>query len=194
MSETLMFDFSAFYDKIAAQMPNDCKLAEIGIANGDSVIYLAKALLKLGKKFKIYAIDNMDYGGFLQMKEVYQNLIKEGVGEYIEVIPKDSITASKDFNDGYLDFLFLDSSHTYLETKESIRCWYSKVKDEAIFAGHDFAMAEVSKAVLEVVPKTFKRNDISDRDFEMEDILHTEDTSNGFGIWWFKKQWYLKLK
>ena len=32
-----------------------------------------------------------------------------GLGEFIEVIPKNSVEASKDFNDGSLSFIFLDS-------------------------------------------------------------------------------------
>jgi hypothetical protein len=43
------------------------------------------------------------------------------------------------------------------------------------------------------VPKTFIRADIADREFETEKVLHSEETTNGWGLWWFKKQWYLKL-
>lgn len=193
MSETIMFDFKSFYSKIASQLVNDCHIVECGVANCDSVIFLAKELLRLGKKFTIYAVDNMDYGGFIQMKDCYQNLIKSGVAEYVEIVPKESLMAANDFNDGFLDFVFIDSSHSYPETKHEILKWFPKVKDGGILAGHDYNTSEVQLSVLETIPLYFKRTDIPDREFEEEKILHTEDTTNGWGLFWVQKQWYLKL-
>ena len=189
-----MFDFSHFYDRIAKELPNDCKVCEVGVADGDSALFLAEKLHHYGKKFKLYMIDDMDYGQYNQMKKIYENIIKSGFGQFIEVIPKDSVEASKDFNDGYLDFIFLDSSHQYQETKDSIKSWFPKLKDEGIFSGHDYELYKgVKDAVDELIPKTFLRTDIPDRVFDVETILHTEETTKGYGLFWFKKQWYLKL-
>lgn len=194
MSETLMFDFSDWYRRLAREMPNDCKILECGIANCDSVIFLAKELLRLEKKFKIYAVDNFDYGKFIQIKHCYENLIREGVAGYVEIIPKASLDAVEDFNDGYLDAVFIDSSHTYPETALEIVAWHKKVKDEGIVSGHDYNAEAVNKSVHEVIPNYFVRTDIPDRDFEPEKVLHVEETSNNWGVWWYRKQWYLKLK
>ena len=193
MSDLIMFDFQHFYQRIAKELPNNARLAEVGIANGDSVIYLAQELKNLGKDFKIYAIDNMGYGGFFQMKTIYENIIKSGLGDYIEVMPYPSLECAKMFNDGFLDFVYIDSSHTYKETKQEVIEWYNKVKDEGILSGHDFNADEVNRAVSQIVPKIFVRSDIADREFEAEKVLHSEETTNGWGLWWFKKQWYLKL-
>ena len=143
MNDLIMFDFQHFYQRIAKELPNNARLAEVGIANGDSVIYLAQELKNLGKDFKIYAIDNMGYGGFFQMKTIYENIIKSGLGDYIEVMPYASLDCAKMFNDGFLDFVYIDSSHTYKETKQEVIEWYNKVKDEGILAGHDFNADEV---------------------------------------------------
>jgi predicted O-methyltransferase YrrM len=193
MNDLIMFDFQHFYQRIAKELPNNARLAEVGVANGDSVIYLAQELKNLGKDFKIYAIDNMGYGGFFQMKTIYENIIKSGLGDYIEVMPYPSLECAKMFNDGFLDFVYIDSSHTYKETKQEVIEWYNKVKDEGILAGHDFNADEVNRAVSQIVPKIFVRSDIADREFEAEKVLHSEETTNGWGLWWFKKQWYLKL-
>jgi len=188
-----MFDFPHFYQRIAKELPDDCKICEVGVADGDSALYLAQELHRLGKKFKLYMVDNMDYGKYLQMKTIYQNIIKSGLGEFIEVVPFGSLEASEMFNDGYLDFCYIDSSHTYEETKKEIRAWYPKVKDECILAGHDYNADEVRRAVEEVVPKVFVRDNLGDRSFNPENVLQSEDTLNNFGVWFFKKQWYLKL-
>ena len=191
-----MFDFSHYYDWIAEWLPPGCRVAEIGIADGDSVIHLAKRLLQHNKTFKIYAVDNMQYGGYIQMKTIYENLIKHGVAQYVEVIPKDSLEAAKDFNDGYLDFCFIDSSHEYLQTKKEIPVWYDKVKDLGLLSGHDvFLYDTVMKAVLETVPEYITREPLPDGQiFEPEKILHFFNTSSGYGIYEIKKDWYIKLK
>ncbi len=182
MNDLIMFDFQHFYQRIAKELPNNARLAEVGVANGDSVIYLAQELKNLGKDFKIYAIDNMGYGGFFQMKTIYENIIKSGLGDYIEVMPYASLDCAKMFNDGFLDFVYIDSSHTYKETKQEVIEWYNKVKDEGILAGHDFNADEVNRAVSQIVPKTFTRADIADREFETEKVLHSEETANGWGL------------
>lgn len=189
-----MFDFSDWYKKIARELPNDAKIVEVGVADCESVIFLAKELVSLGKTFKLYAVDNMDYGGYIQMKSCYENLIREGVAGYVEIVPKPSLEAVEDFNDGYFDFIFLDSSHEYPETAHEIKAWFNKCKDECIISGHDYHLDAVKKSVHEVIPDWWVRNDIPDRDFEHEKVLHTEDTTNGWGLWWLRKQFYLKLK
>lgn len=189
-----MFDFARFYDRVASELPHDCRVCEVGIADGESALYLANSLHVLGKRFKMYMVDNMDYGKYNQMKTIYENIIKSGLGEYIEVIPEDSIAASKLFNDNYLDFVFVDTSHEYEETKDSIRAWYPKLKDERILGGHDYNLYEgVKKAVEEVIPRRITRNDIADRIFEPEDFLENETTDNGYGLWWCKKDFYKKI-
>ena len=191
-----MFDFSDYYDRIARDMPNGCRVCEVGVADGDSAIYLAKKLNEYGKSFKLYMVDNMDYGKYLQMKTIYENIIKSGLGEFIEVVPYDSIEASKLFNDGFLHFCYIDSSHLYQETRDSIIAWYPKVLDEFIMAGHDyFGHEEVRKAVDEIIPKTT----IADlrpggRPNETIQVLHTENTDEGYGLWWMQKQHFIPIK
>jgi len=135
MNESVMFDYPAFYERIARELPEECRLCEIGVADGISALYIARELYLQKKEFKLYMVDNMDYGKYIQMKTIYENIIRSGLGEYIEVIPYDSVKASTLFNDGFLDFIFLDSSHEYQETKDSIKAWYPKLKDGGKFAG-----------------------------------------------------------
>lgn len=189
-----MFDFSGFYDRIANELPNDCKICEVGVADGESALYLARRLYILGKKFKLYMVDNMDYGKYFQIKTIYENIIESGLGKFIEVIPYDSVEASKLFNDNFLHFVFIDASHLYEETKKDILAWYPKVIDEFILSGHDYiGHTEVNKAVNELIPETITRNDIPDREFEPEKFLHTEDTDNGYGLWYCRKDFYKHL-
>jgi cephalosporin hydroxylase len=199
MIDERMFDFKEFYNRIAEQLPNNCKIVEVGVADGASALYLAKRLDILGKEFKLYMVDSMGYGGYNQMKTIYQNIFARGVFEDVEVIPYDSVEASKMFNDDSLDFVFLDSSHAYEETKKELYAWYGKLKDDCILAGHDFYSEEtpgVQKAVIEIIPHIITRPPINKPDqqqtFEPEQLLFTEQTERGNGIWMLKKRFYWK--
>lgn len=201
MSDLLMFDFQEYYNRVADNLPDNCVVCEVGVANADSALYLAKRLCNQNKKFKMYMVDNMDYGGYEQIVTIYENIIKSGLGRSITVIPKDSITASKMFNDNSLDFCFIDASHLYEETKEDIKAWYAKVKDDCWLAGHDFfGHEEVRKAVEETIPFQIQRPTIDDplteqyQEFEPEQFLFTEDTTNHFGVWMCQKKFYYAIK
>lgn len=195
-----MFDFKKFYDWIADIMPDGARLCEVGVADGESAIYLANAMLNRGKDVLVYMVDNMDYGQYNQIVTIYTNIIKGKVGLFTEVIPKESIEAAKDFNDGFLDFVYIDASHQYEQTKNDIKAWYPKVKDEGYIAGHDYFLYEgVKKAVDELMPTTIQREDLYDEDgvlqqtFEPEQFLHVEQTDRGYGLFWAQKDFYKHL-
>jgi len=187
MIDERMFDFKSFYDEIALRLPRECIVAEVGVADGASALYLAKKMKELDKVFTLYMIDSLDYGGVDQLVTIYENIIESGLGNYIKVIPYDSISASKKFNGHSFDFVFLDSSHEYEETKKEIPAWYHIVKDDCILAGHDFFSEEnpgVSKAVEELLPYKIYHNE------QDEDFLKTEQTTKGNGIWYCRKKYY----
>ena len=166
-----MFDFSRYYQSVAETLPNGSRIAEVGISNGRSIIYLAEALLNLGKEFRLIGIDNLGYGGAEQLGQIVANIGVSGLGEYIEFLPMDSLVASCKFNDGYFHHVFLDSSHKYAETKQEIRCWLPKMLHGRCLSGHDYFSEEnpgVREAVDEMIPAS---------------RLITQETDNGFGIW-----------
>lgn len=199
---TEMFDFSEFYDKAVIEVCKDITndritLVEVGVANGDSALYLAKKMHETKRNFKLYMVDNLSYGGVLQLKSIYENIIKSGLGNWVEVIPFGSLRAAKIFNGCSIDMCFLDSSHEYKETKQSIKNWYEKLRDGSTLAGHDFLSHDgVNKAVQELLPYTITRKTIDEpthfQEFEPEPFLQIENTTNGNGIWKVVKNFYFK--
>lgn len=199
MIDTTMFDFKGYYDMIAEWLPDNCRLAEIGVANGASSLYLAERLHSLGKKFTFYLIDNLDYGRENQLSELMDNIVAtrvkiNDVGNSIKFIPLSSLDASCKFNGESLNFIFLDSSHLYLQTKSEIRLWWDKVLNGGILAGHDYmAHAEVKQAVDEVIPVTFTRPQLNETIFEPTEVLKIYKTDSNFGVWEAKKDFFIKL-
>lgn len=195
-----MFDFKAYFDIVAGRLPNNSRIVECGNADGASSIYLCEAILNLGKTIdKFFLVDNMAYGKYYQMKVLYTNIINADLGKYMEVIPEDSLKASKLFNGNSLDYVFLDSSHQYHMTKKEIKAWYGLVKDDSYLAGHDFFSEEnpgVSKAVQELLPYNIQRKTIDEpehyQEFEHENFLMTFQTERGNGIWEVSKRHYFK--
>ncbi len=172
-NDSEMFDFHAFYDMIATTIPDKATLVEAGISNGRSIICLAESLLNEGKSFRLIGIDDLSYGGHTQLNAIISNIGKAGLGEYIEIMTMDSLSASCTFPDGSIDFVFLDSSHKYEITKSEIRCWIPKIKDGGILAGHDyFGIEEVRNAVDEVLQSY---------------SVKKEQTDHGSGVWIVEK-------
>lgn len=172
-----MFDFAAYYDEVAEQLPHHCIIAEVGIADGASSLYLAEKLQSIKKDFTLIMIDNLDYGKENQLNEIIRNVQKSGLSEYINILPIDSLNASLKFNDGALDFVFLDSGHTFELTKAEIRLWMRKVKDGGILAGHDY-LSEENPGVREAVNEVLHGYP----------NLHFPETEKGYGVWEIKKE------
>lgn len=173
-----MFDFEDYYNRVAELMPDNCRVCEVGIANAASAIFLAEAILNLGKNIERFVlVDNLQYGGNDQAQTIINHIIQSGIKEF-EFLQMGSLDASCKFPDGYLDFCFIDASHTFEGTKADVRCWWHCMKDGAILAGHDAAMVEVKQAIEEVIPK---------------DQLRIIETTKSYGIWELVKDYEIKM-
>ncbi len=76
------------------------------------------------------------------------------------VVRESSITAAMGFDDASVDFVYLDSIHTYEYCLSEIKSWLPKIKPGGMIAGDDYMtkQPEVSKAVDEIFgPQDTKR-------------------------------------
>lgn len=167
-----MFDFDEYYLKVAEWIPSPARIVEIGLGHGKSCIFLAEAILNLGKEIERFiAVDDCSYGSISQRNEIISNLVKSGLGNKIEFYQMSSLDASTKFPDGYFHYVFLDSSHQYNQTRAEITLWGKKLLHDGILAGHDIFSLEnkgVAQAVNEIIPP---------------DRLNTCETKLGYGIW-----------
>lgn len=121
--------------------------AEIGVWKGQ----FSNFLLSKWKGEKLYSIDpwksfsseeypddmNINQTEFDGIHNEVKNLLSK-FGDRSEIIRKDSVTASKIFEDNFLDFAYLDGRHHYEGVKEDIEFWFPKVKKGGILCGHDY--------------------------------------------------------
>lgn len=58
-----------------------------------------------------------------------------------------SVTAAKKFKKNSLDFVYIDGSHAYEDVALDLVSWFPKLRPDGVFAGHDYNLESVKKAV-----------------------------------------------
>lgn len=88
------------------------------------------------------------------MEVMYDTVKKkaEKYGDRLEIIKAYSVDAAERFEDGSLDFVFIDAQHTYDSLKADIAAWEPKVREGGFLCGHDIHFPGVLRAVKEIFP------------------------------------------
>ena len=102
--------------------------AEIGVLGGSYSIKLMDA----NPKLKMYCVDTWQRPG----KWEEANIRLKGYN--CELIRKRSLEAVHGFNNGTLDFVYIDASHIFDDVMRDIIEWTPKVRQGGIVAGHDY--------------------------------------------------------
>ena len=117
-------------------------------------------LFDLNIRADYYCIDHFKGSAEHDRKDYYPyfaETISNMPGFNVNVIPmvSDSVNASKMFEDGYFDIVYLDASHDYESVKADLKAWISKVKYGGILCGDDYIRGwdGVIKAVNECLGK-----------------------------------------
>jgi len=148
------FDFAEIYEHITARARDGAVFVEVGAYLGRSTVYLASCIKKSGKKIRLYAVDLWD--GWVyddcrphtpqpETEDVFrafiENVRRAGVEEVIYPLKMPSEQAADLFEDGMLDFVFLDADHAYEAVRRDLEAWFPKVKRRGVLGGHDYLHA-----------------------------------------------------
>jgi predicted O-methyltransferase YrrM len=150
--------------------------AEIGVELGR----FSKCLLQKVPNLTLYSIDPWEsYANQNSPKKFYE-YAKTRLEPFdkCHMIRDYSMDAVQEFDDDFLDFVYIDANHDYEHTKEDIREWHNKVKKDGIVAGHDYSddgdRYGVKKAVDEWVEFIGAE-------------LNLLKEKKGYPCWWYKK-------
>ena len=90
----------------------------------------------------------------------------------IDVMHQSSLEAHTEFEDGSLDMVFIDSEHSYEQTKAELEFWYPKLKDGGVICGDDYhpTFAGLIDAVDELLPHAH--------------VSTVRDCSQGISFWY----------
>ena len=81
--------------------------------------------------------DNVRYNKRKEEKvlQIFEDLIKE---RKVKVHIGQSTVISNHFNDNYFDWIYIDTSHSYMNTIAELNLYSKKIKQGGIIAGHDY--------------------------------------------------------
>ena len=119
---------------------------EVGVADGS----FAREILKTWKGRRLVLVDcwkqqtAADYCDIANLDDAKQ---EANLGQVIALAHLDprvqllqgfTPEAASHFEDGSLDFVYLDANHSYLAVRADLRAWYPKVRIGGLLAGHDY--------------------------------------------------------
>ena len=151
------------------------KYVEIGVRGGNT---LSRVLNKYNTIEIAYAIDPyasyLDWCGFvnqeelnLAKKEAYKKINDMGMISKVNFIEKKSKDVAHLFEDESIDLLYIDGDHSLEGALCDFLLYYSKVKKDFYFGGHDYSLEGVNSALkifCEIKNLSFD-NDIIKSDF-----------------------------
>jgi SAM-dependent methyltransferase len=181
------FNYSRFYDFVARRK-DLLTYVEVGCWKGFSTVYLAKRIKKKERAklyaVDLWAITNeMLFRWYPQYakpedrnntifakfdknvdpeKLIYDiyctNINRNKVRDIVIDIRQDSSEAAKNFDEGGVDFVYIDAKHDYESVKKDISAWKGKVRRGGIISGHDYSRDSVAQAVNEQfsMPMSFR--------------------------------------
>jgi len=138
---------------VKAHLGSDLICVEVGVRSGEHAL----AMLELPIK-QLYLIDS--YDPYLDIDEwceaskqsEYLHDLVGRIREHtfrhkVRIILADSQAISQQFENGTLDYVYIDANHKYEAIKEDIKNWFPKIKPHGVLAGHDFHI--VQQAIIE---------------------------------------------
>ena len=157
------FDFQDIYTAAVQAAPqNGAHFVEVGSWKGTSSAYMAVEIANSGKNILFDCVDTWegtamehDHDTHVQNNTLYEHFLNnmKPVEGYYTPLRKTSVEAASLYQDGSLDFVFIDAGHTYEDCSADIHAWMPKLKPSGLFAGHDYGAAEgVKRAVDELIP------------------------------------------
>lgn len=130
-------DFPGFYEKFVDMAPAGATIIEVGCYQGRSLVQLGQYAKFWDKGLRIIGVDHMkDQSG--GMAETLRNNLKAaGLGDFVEFMHMDSVSAAALFEDESVWMVFIDANHEPGPVAADIRAWMPKIRKDGWLTGHD---------------------------------------------------------
>ena len=135
-------------------------VVELGVFDGKNLFYLAKKFpntqfigIDLWKYFPSNRINRLPLNSQEEWDNLYASLVKQSEElNNLKLIRGYSSNESKSFQDGSVDFVFIDANHDYQFVKDDILAWLPKISKNGLIGGHDYSLGWIGviKAVTEI--------------------------------------------
>jgi predicted O-methyltransferase YrrM len=132
-------------NELLYRLPNHAVAAEIGVAEGE----FTSEILKRNRPEKLFLIDpwGMDRysAGMATVSEKFASEIKGGT---VVIRQGTSLEALSTFDDGFFDWVYIDTDHSFELTWKELVLSNSKVNRGGRIAGHDFCTGNTVKPIV----------------------------------------------
>jgi predicted O-methyltransferase YrrM len=128
------FKFSELYRDQVRRAKNGAVFVELGCYEGRSAAFMAVEIANSKKKIEFHCVDLWKKVPFAEFKRNLAPVAHLIAGCYRE----DSAKAARHFEDGSLDFVFVDAGHFEADVMRDIHAWWPKLKPGGVLAGDDF--------------------------------------------------------
>lgn len=132
-------------EKLLQYLPKNGIVAELGVDEGD----FSEKIMTYTSPKKLYLIDmwkteryNKNKMNFV--KKRFENEIN--LGRMVLIRGKSEKELGK-FDDKYFDWIYIDTTHSYLQSKKELNICQLKIKENGIIAGHDYSKGNINKGM-----------------------------------------------
>lgn len=128
-------------EQMLSLLPKNGMVAELGVDHGE----FSQKILEINQPSKLHLVDVWHSDRyperlFHEVSKKFQSEIKNGK---VEINRGLSTEVVNQFPDGYFDWIYIDTAHTYSVTKAELETYLPKMKHGGIIAGHDFIVGEI---------------------------------------------------
>jgi hypothetical protein len=128
-------------EEMLEAFPKGGRVAELGADEGD----FSERILSITEPDELVLIDVWGSKEFSDrrveaVETRYADEIADGT---VDVLPERPEVALERFEDGYFDWAYIDTTHTYEQTLRELRICSEKVKPDGVIAGHDYCLGDV---------------------------------------------------
>jgi len=122
--------------KLLEKMKQNSIVAEIGVDEGT----FSQAIYNITNPKRYHLIDSWGTnryheGKYDAVRSIFSSEIENGE---VDIHRKLSTDAVFDFEDHYFDWIYIDTDHSYETTRDELKGYAPKMKDNGIIMGHDY--------------------------------------------------------
>jgi hypothetical protein len=119
------------------RLPKNGVVAELGVDEGS----FSESILRICTPRKLHLVDAWETKRYSEQKmhSVERKFSREIGDSTVAVHRGFSTDLADEFGDGYFDWIYIDTDHSFKTTRAELEAYRTKVKEGGIIGGHDYA-------------------------------------------------------
>ena len=131
--------------ELLKQLKRGAVCAEVGVAFGD----FSRQIVETCQPQKLYLIDAWEGARYAPGLATVRQALKAPIASgQIDILQGLSTDVLATLPDGFLDWVYIDTDHSFATTYAELQLAARKVKPDGVIAGHDFTAGNVVKPVV----------------------------------------------